>query len=132
MVEVVFDASEGKLFSFLSQHGRIAIQYEEILIDNQVNFIPKVKAIGDLSSYYGHREINANKQQLVIPNGTALDLENSIDCVTINGVEYSINLAPHSRLKQEVMGNPNCDEEFWGTHYARKQQIIITEKITRP
>ena len=70
----------------------IAIQYEEILIDNQVNFIPKVKAIGDLSSYYGHREINANKQQLVIPNGTALDLENSIDCVTINGVEYSLNL----------------------------------------
>ena len=70
----------------------IAIQYEEVLSGGGIDFIPKVKEIGNLLNHFGHREINAKNGQLIIPKGVALKVENSIDCVTINNVKYSLNL----------------------------------------
>ncbi len=35
----------------------IAIQYQEELLENQVNFVPKIAGIGDLHNFYGHKEI---------------------------------------------------------------------------
>lgn len=48
----------------------------------------------------------------------------------INGIEYTINVAPHSELKEEITGNPNSDIEYWGTHYGRKQHIIIADDLS--
>lgn len=70
----------------------IAVQFEEVLIDGRIEFIPKIKEFGDLSDYHGHREIFAQKQLLELPNGVDLDTENSIDCVTIGDIKYSLNL----------------------------------------
>ncbi|GAA3641388.1 M14 family metallopeptidase [Flavivirga jejuensis] len=38
----------------------IAIQFQEKLIDNKIELIPKVEKIENLSDFYGHKEINAN------------------------------------------------------------------------
>ena len=38
----------------------VAIQYKEELKDNHINFIPIIKQVGDLKTYYGHREIDAS------------------------------------------------------------------------
>ncbi|MGJ8593049.1 MAG: M14 family zinc carboxypeptidase [Aquaticitalea sp.] len=38
----------------------IAILYEERLIDKRIQFIPIVDKIGDMSNFFGHKEIDAN------------------------------------------------------------------------
>jgi hypothetical protein len=48
----------------------------------------------------------------------------------INGVEYQVILASHKELKEEITGNPNSESEYWGTHYGRKQQIIISDDLS--
>lgn len=44
----------------------VAIQYEEVLKDEEIQFKPILKHVGDLSSHYGHREVGANKKTLKI------------------------------------------------------------------
>lgn len=48
----------------------------------------------------------------------------------INGIEYTINVASHSELKEEITGDKNSDSEYWGTHYGRKQHIIIANDLS--
>jgi len=40
----------------------IAAQYLEKLTGNAINFIPKIVKIGDLSKFFGHKEILGNKR----------------------------------------------------------------------
>ena len=70
----------------------IAIHYEEVLIGDRIEFIPKIKKVGDLSNYHAHREISANKKELLLPDDVTLNVENSIDFVTIANIKYSLNL----------------------------------------
>lgn len=42
----------------------IAIQFKETLSQNNIEFIPVIEKMGDLSTYFGHREINVNNQSL--------------------------------------------------------------------
>ena len=44
----------------------IVIQYKEELIDNKVEFIPLVEAVGDLSNYKGHKEIDIRNEEILI------------------------------------------------------------------
>ena len=48
----------------------IAVQYEEQLLQNQVCFIPKVSKIGNLSGFFGHREINGSGRKIKHENDT--------------------------------------------------------------
>ncbi|MFK2820241.1 DUF2817 domain-containing protein [Flavobacteriaceae sp. LMIT009] len=70
----------------------LAIHYEEVLVNDRIEFIPKIKKIGNLSNYHAHREINANKNELLLPDGVTLNVENSIDFVTIANNKYLLNL----------------------------------------
>jgi hypothetical protein len=70
----------------------IAIHYEEVLVNDRIKFIPRIKKFGDLSDFYGHKEINANNEELSLPEGVALNIENSIDFVNIANIKYSLNL----------------------------------------
>ena len=61
----------------------VAIQYEEILNENKVYFAPKIKDFGDLKKYYGHKVINANKENVQLADNLSLEIDNSIDFVMI-------------------------------------------------
>jgi len=54
---------------YLAQEKRavsIAIQYQEQLIDKRIQFIPVIEAVGDLSNYKGHTEIDLNAKEILI------------------------------------------------------------------
>ncbi|WP_103864723.1 M14 family zinc carboxypeptidase [Aquimarina sp. I32.4] len=48
----------------------IAVQYKEILIENNVKFAPRVAEIGDLQKFYGHKEIIGKKRTIYNENVT--------------------------------------------------------------
>lgn len=68
----------------------IAIQYQEILKDNTIEFVPIVEKIGDLSTYFGHRELSAEGFELVLENGLNITEGLEVEYVVINSVKYSI------------------------------------------
>lgn len=68
----------------------IAIQYQEILKNNAIEFVPKVEKIGDLSTYFGHRELSAEGFELVLENGLNITEGLEVEYVIINSVKYSI------------------------------------------
>lgn len=68
----------------------IAIQYQEILKNNTIEFVPIVEKIGDLSTYFGHRELSADGFELVLENGLNITEGLEVEYVIINSVKYSI------------------------------------------
>ena len=44
----------------------IAIQYEEVLDKCEIKFVPTIKEVKNLNSYFGHREINLHKKEVKI------------------------------------------------------------------
>jgi len=58
----------------------IAFQFKEVLINDTVSFVPVVSKIGNLRTFYGHREIEGNNN--LINNEIILD--NEIDFVMLN------------------------------------------------
>ncbi len=70
----------------------IGISYEEILKDEEVLFVPKIKSIGDLSSYFGHKIINAEKKILKEFNGSKVEINAEFYDIFIGGVKFSLFL----------------------------------------
>ena len=70
----------------------IAIQFEEILVDNKVCFYPKVKKIGNLGEFYAHNTIKAKKQFIEFPKNKPLKMGDEIDFVKINNKLFSLKL----------------------------------------
>ncbi len=70
----------------------IGISYEEILKDEEVLFVPKIKSIGDLSSYFGHKIINAEKKILKEVNGSKVEINAEFYDIFIGGVKFSLFL----------------------------------------
>lgn len=70
----------------------IAIQYDEVLVNDKVSFHAKIKDFGDLSKFYAHKAINANQQLVKMSNNIALKIGNEIDFVLINNVLFPLNL----------------------------------------
>jgi Zinc carboxypeptidase len=68
----------------------IAIQFDEVLANNKVNFQPKIKDFGDLSKFYGHKTIDANKQLVKLANGSPLRVGCEIDFVLIDNKLFSL------------------------------------------
>lgn len=67
----------------------IAIQYTEKLDGNNVEFIPKVAEIRNLSGYYGHRTIEANEENIKFFSAEKIKIGNVVKGMTINGQIYS-------------------------------------------
>jgi len=70
----------------------IALQYEEQLIDEKVEFIPKIEKIENLESFYAHHEIDANKSLTSHPDFERLEVGVAIDFVKINNEKFSLKL----------------------------------------
>ncbi|WP_179353748.1 M14 family zinc carboxypeptidase [Winogradskyella vidalii] len=61
----------------------VGIQFEEILVGNEVEFIPKIAAISKLNQKYGHREIDAEGQILAKKENSDLNIGVEIDFVML-------------------------------------------------
>jgi hypothetical protein len=70
----------------------IGVLYEERLINEKVKFIPIIEKISDLSAYYGHKEVNANKHKVLSSDSSELKESYENDFVLINNDEFSLNL----------------------------------------
>ena len=70
----------------------IAIQYEEVLADGCIHFMPKIKKFGNLSMFFGHKEVDVKNQQVTLGGNLSLEMENAIDFVTINNELFSLKL----------------------------------------
>ncbi|TJY33447.1 M14 family zinc carboxypeptidase [Pontimicrobium aquaticum] len=68
----------------------VAVQYQEVLHNNKVNFIPKIKDFGDLSQFFGHKEVDAIQQHVVLGEANDLSLESAIDFIIINNELFSL------------------------------------------
>ena len=74
------------------QYLDIGILYEERLIGDSIEFIPIIDKITDLSKYHGHKEINANKNEVLSSDRCELKVGYENDFVLINNVKYSLNI----------------------------------------
>lgn len=68
----------------------IAIQFEEFLDQNRVVFIPKIEKISDLSSFFGHKEIDANGELVTAHVNDVLKVGFAIDFVLIINEKYML------------------------------------------
>ena len=70
----------------------IGISYEEILKNGEVLFVPKIRYIGDLSSYFGHKIINADKKLVKNLNGPRVEVNAECYDIFIGDVKFSLFL----------------------------------------
>jgi len=70
----------------------IAIQYDEILNNKKIHFIPTIRSIGNLDKFFGHKEINVKSAMVVGENKQKLNNGYSNDCVWINDELFSLKL----------------------------------------
>ncbi|HEX9828101.1 MAG TPA: M14 family zinc carboxypeptidase [Flavobacteriaceae bacterium] len=75
-----------------SQIQDIGIMYQEKLIKNKVEFIPVVEKISNLKSFYAHRKINANKNEVFADDLKPLNEGVEIDFVLIKNERISLIL----------------------------------------
>ncbi len=50
----------------------VAIQYDEVLMNGEVKFIPKLAKTGDLTEFFGHKELDAQNGEVVINENTKI------------------------------------------------------------
>jgi hypothetical protein len=62
----------------------IGIQYQEILKENRVEFLPKVVKIEKLEHLFGHKEIDANGHEVLDADGELLKIDYENVCVILN------------------------------------------------
>lgn len=70
----------------------IAIQYQEILVEEALHFIPKVNDIGDLKSLYALLEINAEDQEVLINSQKSINIGDNISRIMINNINFDVNI----------------------------------------
>ncbi len=73
-----------------SSVGDIAIQFQEQLIENSIQFVPKIEKITNLDSYYAHKSINARGCEVLGPKNESLFEGHEIDFVIINNERFSL------------------------------------------
>ena len=70
----------------------IGIMYQEKLIDNRIQFIPKIEKIEDLSAFYGHKEYQANGDLVLSENNSTLKVNDENDFVIMNNEKIALLL----------------------------------------
>ncbi len=68
----------------------IAIQYQEKLIDNKIEFFPKIEKIENLDASYGHKEIDANGFEVLDKNNQLVEINYENVFVIINNDEIAL------------------------------------------
>ena len=68
----------------------IGIQYQERLVDGKLNFVPKVERMEILSTFYGHKEINASGNSVLNEELEPLKIDFEVDSVMINNEKISL------------------------------------------
>lgn len=67
----------------------IAIQYDEVLVSENISFVPKLVKYGDLSEFFGHKEIEGGNNRILINNSSKIDDSLLIiKELSINGVDF--------------------------------------------
>ncbi len=79
-------------FENKKQYLDIGVLYEERLIGNCVEFIPIINKISNLRDYYGHKEINANNNMVLLLNSNEFKVGYENDFVLINNSKISLNI----------------------------------------
>lgn len=62
----------------------IAIQFQEVLVEKSIEFIPIVEKIDHLNTHFGHKEIDADKKMVFDQDGKPLSIGNEIVFVMLN------------------------------------------------
>ncbi|MCX7548051.1 DUF2817 domain-containing protein [Xanthomarina sp. F1114] len=70
----------------------IAIQFKEVLKNEKIEFIPIIERMGDMSLFFGHREVLANSSEVYVGNQKNLVEGLEIEEVFINNAKYLIKL----------------------------------------
>ena len=70
----------------------VAIQYEERLMVDKVQFVPVVKKIGELNSFYAHNTIRAKGSEVVSGEREVLKVGYENDFVFVNNVKLSLKI----------------------------------------
>lgn len=70
----------------------VAIQYQETLVDNHIEFKPIVEKISDLNDFYGHKEVNVNGAMVYTANEQQLYEGYENDFVLMNNEIFALKL----------------------------------------
>lgn len=70
----------------------IAIQYEERLKDQSIEFQPQINAIGKDLNFFGHKEIEVHGKQIKSSNSKLISIDHEIDVVLINDELLSLKV----------------------------------------
>ena len=68
----------------------VGFQFQERLVVEKIEFIPKVLKIEKLENYFGHREINAEGNKLLGADNEAIEIDYENVCVILNNEEISL------------------------------------------
>lgn len=79
-----------KLSTLTDEATDIAIQYKEVLYENEIKFVPVVEAITNLHAYYGHKEIDANFKMVKNSDNSVIKVANEIVFVVVNNQKTSL------------------------------------------
>ncbi|GAA3606882.1 M14 family metallopeptidase [Flavivirga amylovorans] len=93
--------NEKRFFDIIIRHAKvpgdsgeeindIAIQYQEKLIDNKIEFIPKIEKIENLDAFHGHKEINANGFEVLDNNNQLVKINYENVFVIINNEKIAL------------------------------------------
>lgn len=74
------------------EYKDIGIQYEERLKGNHIHFIPILQKIGDLDSFFGHKEIDVEGQKIKINENLSFDENCEIQSLGIGNKNLLLNL----------------------------------------
>ena len=80
-----------KHFRFKNKLGFLHIQFEEVLVHNQIKFKPKVINLCQSNIMRGHLEIDACGQEVLNQDKKNIKLQDEIDFVFIKNQKYLIN-----------------------------------------
>ena len=70
----------------------VAIQYEERLMVDKVQFVPVVKKIGELNNFYAHNTIRAKGSEVISGEREVLKVGYENDFVFVNNVKLSLKI----------------------------------------
>lgn len=73
-----------------SKNVDIAVQYKEYLIDGNVKFLPIIEKIGDLTDFFGHKELNANGGAVLTHDKKTVFVGYENDFVFVNNELFSL------------------------------------------
>ncbi|MEX0996030.1 MAG: M14 metallopeptidase family protein [Flavobacteriaceae bacterium] len=76
--------------SNVSELVDIAIQFEEKLLDERIQFVPKVQKIGDLSAFFAHKNLQANGKSVYFNNKSKIENHQTINDLSIENEKISM------------------------------------------